>query len=80
MNHEDFENENSYHWMETALMFANAISFLLHESEGVVIEMKTEKGIEKFIVFVKNGDVNIAPCDEDYDSGQFVMITDINPN
>jgi len=72
-------------WLNSALIFARALSIMLDENQGIVIKLTGdmrfyEEKIDKVIVFVKDGMVRIIECDENLDEGTVVMVSDINPN
>jgi len=81
LNHEDKPED----WLNSALIFARALSIMLDENQGIVVKLtgdiKFYDGkMDKVIVFYKDGMVRIIECDEDLDEGTVVMISDINPN
>jgi hypothetical protein len=71
------ENTNSENnqWMVPALIFAKTIGFLLEENQGVVIDLNESTKIEghdnltKVIVYKKDDQVHIAPCEDDIQEG-----------
>jgi len=73
-------------WLNSALIFARALSLILRESEGVVVDLVSEMKypldleVKKVIVFNRNSQIVIISCDDDIAEGQFVMVHDENPN
>lgn len=72
-------------WLNSALIFARALSIMLDENQGIVVKLTGdmrfyEEKIDKVIVFVKNSTVRIVECNENLNEGTIVMVSDINPN
>jgi hypothetical protein len=81
MNPEENENQiNQRDWFKASLIFAKTLGFLLQEDEGVVINLNEMTKIEgqddvnKVIVFKKENQVHIAPCEQDIPEGGFVQL------
>ena len=67
-------------WLNSALIFARALSIILDENQGIVVKLTGdmkfyEEKIDKVIVFVKDGMVRIIECDENLDEGMIVRIS-----
>ncbi len=80
-NPEENENQiNQRDWFKASLIFAKTLGFLLQENEGVVINLTEMTKIEgqddvnKVIVFKKENQVHIAPCEQDIPEGGFVQL------
>lgn len=68
-------------WADTAYIFARAISLLLNNNEGIIVDVINEEDeVEKVIVYLKNEDVVIIPSNKNYPEGTTIMITDLNLN
>jgi hypothetical protein len=74
-------------WLNSSLIFARALSLVLREREGVVVDIvgdakfQLDESVKKIVVFRRDGQVVITECEEDIEEGQFVMVHDeINPN
>lgn len=74
-------------WLNSSLIFARALSLVLREREGVVVDIvgdakfQLDESVKKVVVFRREGQVVITECEEDIEEGQFVMVHDeINPN
>lgn len=85
-NHEDSPQD----WLNSCLVFVAALSCLLQETEGVVIDikgdMKVEDDAKKVIVFKKDEHIHIYPISEDEDriknlpEGTMIWMHAISPN
>jgi hypothetical protein len=70
-NHEDKPSD----WLNSALIFARALSLMLKESEGVIVdivgdmEMQDEPTVKKVIVYNESGMIHIMPFNENTDEG-----------
>ena len=68
-------------WADTAYIFARAISLLLENNEGIVVDIINEDDeVEKVIVYLKNEDVAITPAHKNYPEGTTILVTDLNLN
>jgi hypothetical protein len=62
-------------WMVPALIFAKAIGIMLEDNQGIVIDLNEATKIEgqenltKVIVYRKDEQVHIAPCEDDLEEG-----------
>ena len=64
--------------LNSALIFARALSHLLEENEGVVVDVvgdiKLTDDVKKVIVFSYKDQINISMCEQDLLDGSFVMM------
>jgi hypothetical protein len=74
-------------WLNGALIFARALGLMLNENEGLVVNLTGDltyygdESVTKVIVFRKDQMVRIVDCaDEKLKEGDFVIISDVNPN
>ena len=73
-------------WLNSSLIFAGALSLLLKENEGVVVDIKgdvkfmPDKNISKVIVFKRNGQIVVESCDENLREGQMCFVATTNDN
>jgi hypothetical protein len=74
-------------WLNSSLIFARALSLILREREGVVVDIvgdakfQLDDSVKKVVVFRRDGQVVITECEENLEEGQFVMVREeINPN
>ena len=76
LEHEDKPED----WLNSALVFAQAIGHLLKENEGVVVELKgaAKEGFETPKVIVYNGErrIHVTECDDNLNAGQMVWMHD----
>jgi hypothetical protein len=75
--------DKSEDWLNSALMFTRALSLLLKENEGVVIDIHgdmqtwlSEEGkvLDKAIVYHGNEQVHVIACEDDVPEGTLVLI------
>lgn len=75
-NHEDSPKD----WLNSALIFARALSLCLKEREGIVVDIKgdaefqMDPEVKKVIVFRKDGMTRIIECEDDLKEGQYVIM------
>ncbi|CAB4174457.1 hypothetical protein UFOVP1247_6 [uncultured Caudovirales phage] len=73
-------------WLNSSLIFARAISLILREGEGIVVDIvgdvtfQLDESVKKVIVFSREGQTVVTECEADLEEGQFVMVHDENPN
>lgn len=73
-------------WLNSSLIFAQALSNLLQENEGVVLELKGDakfqfdETITKVIVFKHENQIIIEEADPGLNDGQMCWIHPYNPN
>jgi hypothetical protein len=71
-------------WLNSSLIFARTISLLLEERRGIVVDIKGDvdlgEGVEKVIVFKKDGQIVIKILDRDLEEGDIVKIVSENLN
>ena len=67
-------------WLNSALIFTRALSFLLNENEGIVVDIKgdakfmPDKNISKVVVFKRNSQIVIDECDKSVIEGTMCFI------
>jgi hypothetical protein len=68
-------------------LFAIALSMLLNENEGIVVntseeaEFAPDPDVDKVIVFQSGDQIRIIPCDrKDLEEGELVWMFEDNPN
>jgi len=64
----------------TVLAFANALSFLLREGEGIITQAECENGMQKFLVWREEGLIKIDECKIDKPVGSMLWIYDNKEN
>lgn len=82
-NPNDLDHEDSPEdWLNGALVFAGALSLVLEENTGIVVEVKGDmvnpinKDSNKVVVFKKDGMIHIDDIqDESLVEGDFIQIT-----
>ncbi len=63
--------ENQKDWYKASMIFAKALGIILEEEQGIIIDLNDNlsipgmDGINKVIIFRKENQVHISPCDED---------------
>jgi hypothetical protein len=73
-------------WLNSSLIFARTLSLILHEGEGLVVDVvgdakfHLDESVKKVIVFSRGGQIVVTECEEDLEEGQFVRVHDENPN
>ena len=73
-------------WENTSIIFGRALSGLLEEGEGIVVDLDEEtffeidESIKKVIVYLKNDQICITQCEKDLKEGTIVIIHNYNPN
>ena len=73
-------------WLNSSLIFSNALSLILREGEGIVVDIKEDmnfpgdESIEKVIVFHSEKMVRVIECEDDLKEGTWVIVHDINLN
>lgn len=71
-------------WMVPALIFAKALGNILDESQGMVIDLNDNTKItgfddlKKVIVYKKDEQIHIGPCEEDIEEGTVLQIGGVN--
>jgi len=80
MENTEQDNQNQQDWFKASMIFAKALGLILDEDQGIITDLtETTKipgfeGINKVIVFRKDNQVHIAPCDEDIPEGSTVTL------
>lgn len=75
-DHEDSPED----WLSGATIFARALSLMLRENEGIVVDLKgdmkftVDPTARKLIVFLEDRQIKIIPCEEDLPEGQMVWL------
>jgi len=78
------ETQSDSSWMVPALIFAKALGIILDEGQGIVIDLTENtkisghENVEKVIVYRKDEQVHIAPCEDPLEQGSILTIS-INP-
>jgi len=68
-------------WMKPALIFARTLSNILEENQGIVTYVNEStiidgyENVDKLIIYRKNGQIHIAPCEEDIPEGMTVSLS-----
>jgi hypothetical protein len=81
-DHEDKPED----WLNSSLIFAQALDKLLKENEGVVVELQGDAkfqfdhDVKKVIVFRHNNQIIIEEADPGLNDGQMCYIHPYNPN
>lgn len=79
MTNEETQSDPS--WMVPALIFAKALGIIMDEGQGIVIDLNDNTKIQghddvnKVIVYRKDEQVHIAPCEDPLDQGSIVTIS-----
>ena len=72
------EPQNPQDLLNASLIFARALSLILNEGEGIVVDivgdMDLGEEVKKVIVFEHNNQVHIYKCDEDLLEGSAVKM------
>jgi hypothetical protein len=82
MTNEETQSDPS--WMVPALIFAKALGIIMDEGQGIVIDLNDNTKIQghddvnKVIVYRKNEQVHIAPCEEVLEQGSIVTISSVD--
>ena len=80
MENTEQNNQNQEDWFKAAMIFAKALGLILDEDQGIIADLnETTKipgfeDINKVIVFRKDNQVHIAPCDQDIEEGNTVIL------
>lgn len=80
MENTEQDNQNQQDWFKASMIFAKALGLILDEDQGIITDLtETTKipgfeDINKVIVFRKDNQVHIAPCDEDIPEGSTVTL------
>jgi hypothetical protein len=67
-------------WLNSALVFARALSLILKEREGIVVDIKgdaqfqMDPEVKRVIVFKEDLTVRIIECQADLEEGQYVKL------
>jgi hypothetical protein len=69
-------------WLSGALIFGRALSLMLRDNEGIVVDisgdavLSTDPEATKVIVFSENNMINIIPCYDEFEEGQMIWMDD----
>ena len=70
--------------LNAALLFARALSLILEDNQGIVVDVQNDvqmgEEVEKVIVFKHLDQVHIYKCDDDIVEGTAVMMSDSTAN
>lgn len=75
------ETQSDPTWMVPALIFAKALGIIMDEGQGIVIDLNDNTKIQghenvgKVIVYRKEEQVHIAPCEDPLEQGSIVTIS-----
>ena len=73
-------------WENTSIIFGRALSGLLEEEEGIVVDIdddtffEMDESVKKVIVYLKNDQICITQCEKDLEEGTLVIIHNLNLN
>lgn len=79
MTNEETQSESS--WMVPALIFAKTLGIIMDEAQGIIIDLNDNtkiqghEDINKVIVYKKDEQVHIAPCEDELEQGSVVTIS-----
>lgn len=82
INYEDKPED----WLNSALIFSRALSLLLKENEGIVVDLKgdakfmPDESVSKVVVFKRNKQIVIEECDQTFTEGDMCFIATNNDN
>jgi hypothetical protein len=68
-------------WMIPALIFAKALGNILEENQGIVVDLNENtkivgyEDLTKVIVYRKEDQIHIGPCEEDIEQGTVLQIS-----
>jgi len=75
------ETQSDSMWMVPALIFAKSLGLIMDEGQGIVIDLNDNTKIQghydvnKVIVYKKDEQVHIAPCEDDLAQGSIVTVS-----
>ena len=77
----DTTSENpSQELLNASIILAKALSLILEENQGIVVDVKNEEnseGVQKVIVFKNQDQIHIYNCQEDLEEGTAVKMNNI---
>lgn len=82
--HDPEHKDNPEDWLNGSLIFARALSLILKEGEGVVVDITGDAKApghpeaKKVLVYYLNSMVHIEPTDLDYTEGDLLQVLDFN--
>jgi hypothetical protein len=67
-------------WLNSTLIFGRALSFMLDENQGIVVNITDDVTlydgkVNKVIVYYKDGMIQIIECEQDLKEGTIVIIS-----
>lgn len=67
-------------WLNSTLIFGRALSFMLDENKGIVVNITDDVTlydgkVNKVIVYYKDGMIQIIECEQDLKEGTIVIIS-----
>jgi hypothetical protein len=78
-NDEDYQ-DSPQDWLSGSLIFARALSLILEEDEGIVVDLKgdavfpTDPEVKKVIIYKDRDMIAMTPCTQDLEEGQWVSL------
>lgn len=79
-------NQSPKNWENTSIIFGRALSGLLEEGEGIVVDLdeytffEADDSVKKVIVYLKDDQICITECKKNLEEGSIVIIHNFNPN
>lgn len=73
-------------WENTSIIFGRALSGLLEEGEGIVVDLdedtffEADESVKKVIVYLKEDQICITECKKDLQEGTIVIVHNLNLN
>jgi hypothetical protein len=80
------ETQTDSGWMVPALIFAKTLGIIMDEGQGIVIDLNDNtriighEDVNKVIVYRKDEQVHIAPCEDTLEQGSVVTISNGEEN
>ena len=84
MENNEQNEENLQDWLTPAMIFAKALGLILEDEQGIVVDLNEQtklpgmEEIDKAIVFKRDNQIHISPCDEDIEEGNTVTLKSEN--
>jgi hypothetical protein len=75
------ETQTDSGWMVPAMIFAKALGIIIDEGQGIVIDLNENtritghEDVTKVIVYRKDEQIHIAPCEDNLEQGSVLTIT-----
>jgi hypothetical protein len=73
-------------WENTAMIFGRALSGVLNEGEGIIVDLdediffEADERVKKIIVYLKDDQICITECKKNLEEGTIVIVHNINLN